>query len=144
MDRVEALTYLQSLGFYSLMAVAKRPETDTPNGYGPALDSAFSFYSVFKGAALSEVVDADVPGFRELLAATVYDLVVPTVCVYVDTQTDAPLTKVSGSQLCRQTLKAQENAWIRAGAYGYGGENQVGGFRVGLDFLDAPTEDSGE
>lgn len=133
MNRLEALSFLQTAGFTKLARAAGRTEDDTPTGYGPSLDWAFAHYALLYPSAPS-VLDEHELGFMSLLKATTLDLLTPTLCSYVDTQVDAPLTRTAGSQLCKQSLALQRDAWVKAAAYGYGGMAEVGGFSVVLDY----------
>lgn len=133
MDRADSLAFLITAGFAKLIRAAGRTETDSDDGYGPALDEAFSYYAVLYPGSTVVVPEHEL-GFRYLLRATTLDLLQPTLCSYVDTQVDAPLTKVSGSQLCKQVMALQARAWNQAAGYGYGGMTEVGGFAANLDY----------
>ena len=138
MDRAGALTFLQQAGFSNLMRAAGRTEIDSPTGYGPAIDDAFAYYEQLRPnePVADTVRTEDVIGFKVLLRATTLDLLEPTLCSFVDTQVDAPLTNTKGSQLCKQIQAMRLNAWNRAASVGYGGMNEVGGFRANLDFIE--------
>ena len=135
--------FLQQAGFSNLMRAAGRMETDSPTGYGPALSDAFLYYDQLRpNESVSGIVRAeDVIGFQILLRATTLDLLEPTICSFIDTQVDAPLTNTKGSQLCKQLQAMRLNAWTRAAAVGYGGMNEVGGFRANLDFIEPNEEE---
>lgn len=133
MDRIGALDYLRTAGFSSLMRIAGRSEADGSTGYGPALDDAFSYYAQLYPSVVVVPVKDEL-GFKVLLRATVLDMLEPTVCSFVDAQVDAPLTSTKGSQLCKQVQAMRASAWTRAAGSGYGGMNEVGGFRVNMDY----------
>ena len=135
MDREAALDFLKTVGFTKLLRAAGRVEEDSDHGYGPALDAAFAYYDqLYPGTY--PVNPLHTLGFTELLKAATLDMVVPSVCVFVDTQVDAPLTRVSGSQLCKQAMQMQANAWSKAAGYGYGGMMEIGGFSVNVDYAE--------
>jgi hypothetical protein len=130
-DRVQAHLWLSSAGFGPLLELIGRSTQDSPLGLGPALDRAFAIYG-------DPIVAAeDVEDFTRLLSGAVYDLAVPVVCLYVDSQVDAPLTKVAGSQLCKQVLRLRDDAYAMSG-YSIVSE-YAGGYRTNLDFLE-PSE----
>lgn len=135
MDREAALDFLKTSGFNKLARAAGRPEIDSATGYGPALDAAFALYDQLYPGVTPVQIEHEI-GFRYLLQATVLDLLQPTLCSYVDTQVDAPLTRVSGSQLCKQVLQMQGLAWSKAAGFGYGGMTEVGGFTANLDYTE--------
>ncbi|MDQ3168367.1 MAG: hypothetical protein M3P94_06940 [Chloroflexota bacterium] len=140
MDRVAALAWLQSSGTNVLMETAGRLLTDTPEGYGPAIDRAFAAYisrdALGTTVGTTTVVSVDLYGFGSLLYATTYDLVLPVLATLVDASVDAPLTNMKLSQMFRQVQSLREQAWGESASYGYGAFTTVGGFKLNLDFLE--------
>jgi hypothetical protein len=135
-DRSDAVTWVQNNGFTPLLDLIGRTTNDDGSGVGPALDRAFSLYGTTTVTAVDEYE------FTRLVSATIYDLAVPTVCLYVDGQVDAPLTKVSGSQLCRQIKALRDEAYIQAGSLGVTTE-YAGGYVANLDFLEPDETNEG-
>lgn len=146
MDRIAAFATLASLGLGPVMLVAGRTLDDTATGYGPALDEAFAAYGAMTGATTipSVVATAHQIGFRVLMRATVYDLVLPAFSALVDASIDAPLTNAKWSQAYRQLAAQSELAWQKAMGYGYGPLLGASGFRVNLDFLEPGRGSSAE
>lgn len=138
MNRAEALTLVTSIGMNSVMTQAGRLLTDTPSGYGPALDRSFASYIILNNLAttvLTTVVPTvDAYGFEILLRATTYDLVLPMLAISPDLSVDAPLTNVKYSQVFRAVKQLRDDAWLEAANYGYGDSINVGGFKLNLDF----------
>jgi hypothetical protein len=140
MDRAEALSYIQAM-MDSLSTAAGRETGDTMAGYRAALDSAFAQY-ITKNGLTTTTTTTDVPGvdaasFMALLEAVTYDLLLPSLAIaLVDVSVDAPLTGIKQSQSVRNLQRMQEAAWARAGAFGWGHMDNVGGFKVNFDILE--------
>lgn len=135
-DRAKALTKLQ-FSFDQTMTALDKETLDTPNGYASILDSAFGRYGA------SEVDPKDFDLFDTLLSYYAVVVLQPAICLWADSQLDAPLTKVQGSQICRQytqmltRLSAKvdavyDEAEVYAGGYvftaGYASGSDCGGF----------------
>lgn len=144
MNRSDVLTLAVNNGLNALMTQAGRQTTDTGNGYAPAIDRALAVYrSGRPGAVLTGdtvVLDSDATCFEVLLRATVYDVVLPSLAVQVDTSVDAPLTSAKFSQAYRAILDLRNAAWLDAASCGFGSHGNTGGFKVNFDYLEpAPT-----
>lgn len=140
MDRDEALVQVSSIGLNRVMALAGRDLTDTPTGFGPALDRAFAAYimanSLDSSVTTTTVATADSYGFSSLLRAVSYDLILPEIAVLIDTSVDAPLSSAKYSQMFRAFQQLRADAWKECAVYGYGGEINAGGYKTNLDFRE--------
>lgn len=140
MDRTQALARLQTLGLNRVMSLIGRDTNDGDTGYGPALDAAFLNYINLRGLStsvlLTDVASADEYGFQILMRATTYDMLLPELATMVDTSVDAPLTSAKFSQMFRAFQALRDDAWRLAAQYGYGIDQNVGGFKVNLDFRE--------
>lgn len=139
MERADALAYVQSLGFDTLMVRASRTTDDESTGYGPALNKAFAAYTLLKASAapLTTVAAADHTGFETVLEAATYDLLLPAISLLVDASIDAPLSSAKFSQQFKAISALADRAWARAAQYGYDAMNSnMSGTHANFDFRE--------
>lgn len=140
MTRTDVFNLAKNNGLDVLMTQAGRVTTDTSGGYAPAIDRALAVYRVGRPDAVlsgdTVVLDADATCFEIVLRATVYDVVLPSLALQVDTAVDAPLTNAKFSQAYRSIKELRDAAWLNAASCGFGMGGNTGGFKVNLDYLE--------
>jgi hypothetical protein len=149
MNRAEALAYLNG-AMDSVMTLAGRLTTDAVSGYKPALDRSFRIYIGTLGldtTVTTTTTDASYDEcFSGLLEGTAYDLVLPVLAgTLADISVDAPLMSIKRSQSFRQFQVLRDAAWARAASCGFGiAFDNVGGFRINMDFVEPGPCSSGQ
>jgi len=117
--RADALAYLAS-EFSDLALETGLSETDTPAGYGGAIDGALLEYGVaFSDLAGGAVAESDVIAFRALLRYFALLRFSHKLVTRVDIFTEHPSPDVRRSQAVRNVMKLLDEAKVECIGWGY-------------------------
>jgi hypothetical protein len=141
MTRVDALGYLVARTG-SAYVQAQRNLTDTPLGYGPAIDAALLLIGATTDTLYSYTVPSDMDtSFQAALKYHAWDLVLNDLAMMVDQQVDAPLTNIKASQAYKMAKERRDEALTDLNAQGLG-PSEVNWIKWNLDFLEPAADAS--